>query len=123
MNEWLEIVLQLGFPTATVVFLAWKGIPWLEAKNERHNKAIQALIKSHEDKMNAKDEKLQMIVQDSLENHQSSMKIIEANTRAIIALSGDIHGLKETNVQLREQIQNTESLTAQVKGFLEGLNT
>lgn len=121
MDNWLQIILQLGFPTASLVFLAWKGIPWLEEKNEKHNSAIKDMIEKHEKSMARKDEKIEQIVQDSFENHQSSMKIIEANTRAIVALSSDIHGLKETNVQLRAQIQNTETLTAQVRGFLEAL--
>lgn len=121
VGDWVQIIVQLGVPTAILVFLVWKGIPWIDEKNEKHNKSIRELINLHEGKMQQKDEKIERIVQDSLENHQSSMKIIEANTRAITALSTDITGLKSTNNQLREQIANTEALTAQVKGFLEAL--
>lgn len=123
MSEYIEILVQVGFPMATLIFLVYKGIPWLDAKNDRYNSAIKSLIEQHEKKMLDKDEKIDQIIKDNQERHQWSMRIIEANTKAITSLSGDIYGLKETNIQLREQIQNTESLTAQVKGFLEGYKT
>lgn len=110
MPDWFEIILQLGFPTATVIFLAWKGIPWLELKNEKHNQAIRELINAHEKKMDSKDEKIEKIVQDALENHQSAMRIIEANTRAISSLANDITPLKETNIKMSQQLDKTNEL-------------
>lgn len=90
--------------------------------NQRHNKDIRELIDRHEKAVTLKDSKIEKMVQDSIENHQSSMRVIEANTRAIMSLSVDITGLKETNNDLKRQIKITENLTNEVKGLFTGFN-
>lgn len=101
--EWVELILQLGFPTVTVVFLAWKGIPWLQELNQKHRSEIRELIDAHLAKIEEKDSDLKEI-------HSNAMKIIEANTRAINSLASDVGSLKETNTTIKAQIERTNEL-------------
>jgi len=120
--EWIELILQLGFPTATVIFLAWKGIPWLQdlnktyqdeqrEQNEKHNTEIRTLMITHLSKIEEKDSNLKEI-------HDNAMKIIEANTRAINSLAIDVGSLKETNVTIKSQIEKTNELINWLKADL-----
>lgn len=120
--EWIELMLQLGFPTATVIFLAWKGIPWLQdlnktyqdeqrEQNEKHNIEMRTLMNSHLSKIEEKDSNLKEI-------HDNAMKIIEANTRAINSLAIDVGSLKETNVTIKSQIEKTNELINWLKADL-----
>lgn len=120
--EWIELILQLGFPTATVIFLAWKGIPWLQdlnktyqdeqrEQNEKHNIEMRTLMTTHLSKMEEKDSNLKEI-------HDNAMKIIEANTRAINSLAIDVGSLKETNVTIKSQIEKTNELINWLKADL-----
>lgn len=102
-SEYIEIFLQLGFPTASVVFIIWKVIPWIQNLNENHRKEIRELIDAHLSKVEEKDRELREI-------HEHSMKIIEANTRAINSLAYDVGGLKETNSKINQQLENTYEL-------------
>jgi len=107
-TEWIQIILQLGFPTATVIFLAWKGIPWLQNLNQTHRSEIRELIDNHIEKIEEKDA-------ENREVHQQSMRIIEANTRAINSLAHDVGNLKETNENIRSQLDRTRELISWIK--------
>lgn len=107
-TEWIQMILQLGFPTATVIFLAWKGIPWLQNLNQTHRAEIRELIDSHIKKIEEKDV-------ENREIHQQSMRIIEANTRAINSLASDVGSLKETNESIKNQLERTKELINWIK--------
>lgn len=101
--EWIELILQLGFPTATVIFLAWKGIPWLQNLNQSHRSEIRQLIDTHLEKIEEKNVETREI-------HEYSMKIIEANTKAINSLAFDVGSLKETNAKINQQLERTNEI-------------
>lgn len=107
-SEYIQIFLQLGFPTAAVVFIVWKVIPWIQGLNERHRIEVRELIDSHLNKVEEKDKELREI-------HEHSMKIIEANTRAINSLASDVGNLKETNMKINQQLENTRELIKLLK--------
>lgn len=102
-SEYIQLILQLGFPTASVVFIVWKVIPWIQNLNENHRKEVRELIDAHLNKVEEKDKELREI-------HEHSMKIIAANTRAINALAYDVGNLKETNAKINQQLENTYEL-------------
>lgn len=110
MPEWTQIFLQLGFPTASLILVVWKGIPWIQEVYASHKAEIRELIDSHLAKIEEKDKDLKEI-------HEHSMKIIEANTRAINALASDVGSLKETNAKINQQLSRTNELIEILKRF------
>ena len=103
MPEWSEILLQLGFPTASLILVVWKGIPWIQEIYKDHKQEIREMIDAHIAKIEEKDK-------DMKEIHEHSMKIIEANTRAINSLASDVGNLKETNTKINMQLKQTNEL-------------
>lgn len=110
MTDWIELFSKLGIPLAGLVLLFWKGIPYLDKKNEKHTSAILLLINSHEDKMEKKDEKIESLVKDTLDNHQSFMRIIEANTSVIERVSADFVTIKESGIHISNEIEKSIAL-------------
>lgn len=110
MPDWIQIFLQLGFPTASLVLVVWKGVPWIQEIYANHKSEIRELIDAHLAKIEEKDKDLKEI-------HERSMLIIEANTRAINALASDVGTLKETNAKINQQLSRTNELIEILKRF------
>lgn len=110
MPEWTQIFLQLGFPTASLILVVWKGVPWIQKIYQEHKAEVRELIDAHLNKIEQKD-------QDLKEIHEHSMRIIEANTRAINSLASDVGSLKETNNKINMQLDKTNQLIEILKKY------
>ena len=110
MTEWTQIFLQLGFPTASLVIVVWKGVPWIQKIYQEHKAEVRELIDAHLNKIEEKDKDLKEI-------HEHSMRIIEANTRAINSLASDVGSLKETNNKINMQLDKTNELIEILKKY------
>ena len=110
MSDWGELILQLGFPTASLILVVWKGVPWIQKIYQEHKDEVRELIDAHLAKIEEKDKDLKEI-------HEHSMRIIEANTRAINALAVDVGSLKETNNKINMQLNKTNELIEILKRY------
>lgn len=110
MPEWTQIFLQLGFPTASLILVVWKGVPWIQKIYQEHKAEVRELIDAHLNKIEEKDKDLKEI-------HEHSMRIIEANTRAINSLASDVGSLKETNNKINMQLDKTNELIEILKKY------
>ena len=110
MPEWTQIFLQLGFPTASLVIVVWRGVPWMQKIYQEHKSEVRELIDTHLKKIEEKDKNLKEI-------HEHSMRIIEANTRAINSLASDVGSLKETNSKINMQLDKTNQLIDIIKKY------
>jgi|TARA_R110000782_G_C14712466_1_gene403307 hypothetical protein len=124
MTDWVSLFSNLGIPLALLILVVWKGFPYLDRKNEKHNEAIRLLIEAHESKMEKKDVKIEKLVADTLENHKSFMRIIEANTVVIERVSVDFVSIKENGQHLSLEIEKSIALqnkSAELQRTLIGL--
>lgn len=106
----IDIITSLGFPIATLIFLAWKGIPYLKKIEDNHRAEMREALNEYEDRLDKKEEKLDKTFSIFLENNKESMKVIEANTRAIMSLSSDVSTLKEHNEGIKRAIERNNEL-------------
>lgn len=115
MSDWVQIFLQLGFPTASLILVVWKGVPWIQEVYKSHKAEIRELIDVHIAKIEEKDKDLKEI-------HEQSMRIIEANTRAINSIASDVGSLKETNAKINQQLDNTNRIIKLLENQLNNAN-
>lgn len=90
------------------------GVPYLDKKHKDWETRIDLVNKDWSEKydelMSTHLSKMEESGKDMKDIHESSMRVIEANTRAINALATDVGSLKETNLQLKDQIVKTNAL-------------
>ncbi len=111
MENWVENLVVVGIGGVFIRLIIPWVVQYIDKKNEKHKEEMKALMKDYEARLDAKDERLNTVIDQFGNSLHEMSEAMEKQTNMVVGMREEFRPLKDAAPLIDKIVEKIEILT------------